>query len=82
MSAIQFIAKNPALAPLFVIGGAGIGGALYFMYHELRHHPDVTVNRRSNPYPWQRVEQHHNTKFITVNKDFFESRKNISNKKY
>ncbi|RUS18477.1 hypothetical protein BC937DRAFT_88732 [Endogone sp. FLAS-F59071] len=53
-----------------------------FMYHELRNHPDVTINKRDNPYPWQRVEQHQNTKFMTVNKDFFNSRKNIPNQKY
>ncbi|KAL1921892.1 uncharacterized protein VTP21DRAFT_10534 [Calcarisporiella thermophila] len=72
----QFIGKNKALAPLFVIVGAGISGGIGFMGYYLNH-PDVILNKRSNPRPWNAVKDHENTKLLTINKSFFEARKGL-----
>ncbi|KAI8975165.1 NADH-ubiquinone reductase complex 1 MLRQ subunit [Mycotypha africana] len=71
----QFIRKNPDLAPLFVITAAGCTAAVSYPLYLLRTHSDIRVDK-NNKYPWQKIEQHQNTKFMTVNPEFFESRRN------
>ncbi|CAG8712424.1 18161_t:CDS:2, partial [Racocetra persica] len=46
--------------------------------------PEVMVNRIGHPLPWNNVKQHENPKLITINKEFFESRKGVESpsKKY
>ncbi|KAG0184189.1 hypothetical protein DFQ28_011621 [Apophysomyces sp. BC1034] len=65
-----FLRANPALAPLFLFAGGGCAAAV-------RTHPEIQIDRKNNPFPWVRVQQHENIKFITSRPEFYESRKNV-----
>ncbi|CDH52166.1 predicted protein [Lichtheimia corymbifera JMRC:FSU:9682] len=43
----------------------------------LRTHPEILVDRKNNPDPWNRVQQHQNIKFINAMPDFYAARKNM-----
>ncbi|RIB17201.1 hypothetical protein C2G38_2188009 [Gigaspora rosea] len=45
--------------------------------YTLRNSPEVMVNRIGHPQPWNNVKQHENPKLLTINKDFFDSRKGL-----
>ncbi|KAG2175637.1 hypothetical protein INT43_001284 [Umbelopsis isabellina] len=81
MSFFSFVAKNPALAPLFVIAGTGCVGAVSFPAWMLMKHPDITVNR-SNGHPWEKVKQDQNTKLLNMHKEFFDNRRNMERPKF
>ncbi|KAH8914989.1 hypothetical protein BT69DRAFT_1357131, partial [Atractiella rhizophila] len=70
----QLLSHNPALIPLFGAVGLGLalGGAT--AVHYLKNNPDVVVNKRQNPQPWNRVKQSENTKFFSWNPDFWKAR--------
>ncbi|CAG8454174.1 9410_t:CDS:2 [Paraglomus occultum] len=74
--ASAFFRKNPALIPLFVASGAGIIGSMTFAGYVLSTNPDVIINKTA-PHPWNRIQQHENAKLITINKEFFNSRKGV-----
>jgi len=73
--ASTFLKNNLALVPLFVVSGVGIAGSLSYALYTLRYSPEVVVNRASDPHPWNRIQQHENHKLMTINKGFFEKRR-------
>ncbi|KAH8552007.1 hypothetical protein BGW37DRAFT_490258 [Umbelopsis sp. PMI_123] len=81
MGVISFVARNPALAPLFVIAGTGCVAAVSFPAWMLMKHPDITVNR-ANGHPWEKVQQDQSTKMINMHKEFFENRRNMQRPKF
>ncbi|GAA5811496.1 ribosomal protein S14, S11 [Mucor flavus] len=62
MAFITFVRANPALAPLFLFCGAGCTAAVSYPLYLLRTHPEIEIDRKNNPFPWQRVQQHQNIK--------------------
>ncbi|KAG0163479.1 NADH dehydrogenase 1 alpha subcomplex subunit 4 ndufa4 [Apophysomyces sp. BC1015] len=72
-----FLRANPALAPLFLFAGGGCAAAVSYPLYLLRTHPEIQIDRKNNPFPWVRVQQHENIKFITSRPEFYESRKNV-----
>ncbi|KAJ8661329.1 hypothetical protein O0I10_003079 [Lichtheimia ornata] len=49
----------------------------YVLVYLLRTHPEILVDRKNNPDPWNRVQQHQNIKFINAKPDFYAARKNM-----
>ncbi|KAL1927007.1 hypothetical protein VTP01DRAFT_5337 [Rhizomucor pusillus] len=77
MSFITFIKANPALAPLFVVAGAGCAAAVSYPMYLLRTHPEILIDRKNNPEPWNRVQQHQNIKVRKLQKHFFECKARV-----
>ncbi|SAM05474.1 hypothetical protein [Absidia glauca] len=77
-----FVRANPALGPLFVFCGGGCVAAVSYPLYLLRTHPEIQIDRKNNPFPWQRVQQHENIKLINVNPSFYNSRKDLNQKVY
>ncbi|CDH57797.1 predicted protein [Lichtheimia corymbifera JMRC:FSU:9682] len=77
MAFVTFMKANPALAPLFLFAGAGCAAAVTYPLYLLRTHPEILVDRKNNPDPWNRVQQHQNIKFFNVKPEFYASRKNL-----
>nr|CAG8439748.1 8006_t:CDS:2 [Entrophospora candida]CAG8441607.1 3597_t:CDS:2 [Entrophospora candida] len=75
--ASNFLRQNIALIPLLVAASGGVvGGAAYGIY-TLTTCPDVVLKRLDGQQPWNKIEQHQNQKLLTINRDFFESRKGL-----
>ncbi|KAI8079047.1 NADH-ubiquinone reductase complex 1 MLRQ subunit-domain-containing protein [Gilbertella persicaria] len=81
-SFFSFMRNNAALIPLFAIAGAGCAAAVSYPLYLLKTHPDIQIDKKNNPYPWQRVEQHENTKFFSSNPSFFEGRRGLKSPNY
>ncbi|GAA5842136.1 hypothetical protein JCM11251_006536 [Rhodosporidiobolus azoricus] len=75
----RLLKRDPSLTPLFAAVGFGVCGALAFGSHYLRHSPDVVIKKKQTPDPWNNVEQGRNTKLMTQNKDWWESRTGLPN---
>ncbi|KAJ3185012.1 hypothetical protein HDU87_002578 [Geranomyces variabilis] len=58
--------------PLFVVMAGAVVGATYFVYHKTTG-PDVILAKRTNPTPWNNVQQHENTKLYD-HSGYFKSR--------
>ncbi|ORY95439.1 hypothetical protein BCR43DRAFT_549123 [Syncephalastrum racemosum] len=69
--------KNPALTPLFAFSAIGYTAALTHGLHVLRTHPEVEVDRKHNPEPWNRIKQDQNVKMLCPHPDFYASRKDM-----
>ncbi|KAI8391120.1 uncharacterized protein BYT42DRAFT_526460 [Radiomyces spectabilis] len=82
MAFATFIRANPALAPLFLFAGGGCAAAVAYPLYLLRTHPEINIDRRNNPFPWQRVQQHENIKFINMVPEFYEGRKDMKRPSY
>ncbi|KAI9140225.1 hypothetical protein BKA69DRAFT_1125810 [Paraphysoderma sedebokerense] len=54
--------------PIIAVLGVAVTGATWYCTRLLRH-PEV-VYSRSNPYPWQKVDQDTQLKLMTVNQTF------------
>ncbi|KAK4050434.1 hypothetical protein OIV83_003504 [Microbotryomycetes sp. JL201] len=63
---------EPAAIPIYVIIGGACAGAGWYLTRLIRH-PDVILDRHSNPTPWLNVEQGTNTKLYSVNQKFDKS---------
>ncbi|RIA88599.1 hypothetical protein C1645_774616 [Glomus cerebriforme] len=77
-----FFRQNPALIPLFVAAGTGIGAGICYSGYVLAKSPEVVVSRIGPQQPWNNIKQHENPKLFTINKKFFESRKGIETPNY
>ncbi|OBZ83504.1 Cytochrome c oxidase subunit NDUFA4 [Choanephora cucurbitarum] len=77
-----FMRNNTALIPLFAIAGAGCAGAVSYPLYLLRTHPEIQIDKKNNPYPWQKIEQHHNAKLWSANPAFYEARREFKAAKY
>ncbi|KAG0748900.1 hypothetical protein G6F57_004151 [Rhizopus arrhizus] len=71
MSFISLIRSNPALAPLFVFAGGGVTAAFAYSLHVLRTHPEIEIDKKNNPYPWQHIHQDENIKLMHTHPDFY-----------
>ncbi|KAG2206264.1 uncharacterized protein EV154DRAFT_410974 [Mucor mucedo] len=76
MAFVTFVRANPALAPLFLFCGAGCVAAVSYPLYLLRTHPEIELDRK-NPFPWNRVQQHQNIKFINATPEFYKARKDL-----
>jgi len=78
---MSFIARNPALTPLFAAVGAGIIGASWFGFHTLKNNQDIIIDKVNKPEPWQHVRQDQQTKLWTPpeNRDFWAGRTGMGN---
>ena len=61
------------LVPLFACVGAGVVGSAFYIARMGIKGPDVVINRKTNPFPWQNVAPNQNTKFMAVNQKFEET---------
>ncbi|KAI9317730.1 NADH-ubiquinone reductase complex 1 MLRQ subunit-domain-containing protein [Dichotomocladium elegans] len=78
MAIIGLLRANPALAPLFLFAGGGCAAALAYPMYLLRTHPEILIDRKNNPTPWNRVQQHENIKFLNVQPAFYNARKGLT----
>jgi len=78
---MSFIARNPALTPLFAAVGAGLIGAGWYGFHTLRHNQDIIIDKANKPEPWQHVRQDQQTKLYTPpeNREFWAQRAGMAN---
>ncbi|GAA5911109.1 hypothetical protein JCM8208_000279 [Rhodotorula glutinis] len=74
-SLARLLRREPALQPLAVAVGGGVIAALAVSTHYLRKSPDVSINKKGRPEPWNDVQQGQNTKFMSYQPDFWASRK-------
>ncbi|KAI9468888.1 MAG: NADH-ubiquinone reductase complex 1 MLRQ subunit [Benjaminiella poitrasii] len=79
---VQFLRTHPDLTPLLLITGVGCTAALTYPLYLLRTHPEIQIDKKNNPYPWQHVQQHQNIKLINATPAFYESRKDFERPKY
>ncbi|KAI8145220.1 NADH-ubiquinone reductase complex 1 MLRQ subunit-domain-containing protein [Fennellomyces sp. T-0311] len=79
---VSLVKANPALAPLFLFAGAGCVAAVSYPMYLLRTHPEILVDRKNNPTPWNRVQQHQNIKFLNVKPEFYEARRSLERPTY
>ncbi|KIO28706.1 hypothetical protein M407DRAFT_242911 [Tulasnella calospora MUT 4182] len=70
----RFVAKNPALAPLFAAVGFAIAGSGWFAFNVLKNDPVVVLNKQGEQDPWNQVKQHQNTKLYSPNSGFWQER--------
>ncbi|KAG1291596.1 hypothetical protein G6F66_007690 [Rhizopus arrhizus] len=82
MDFISFVRANPALAPLFLFAGGGCAAAVTYPLYLLKTHPEIQIDKKNNPYPWQRVQQHQHIKFINTYPEFYEKRKEFKHPTY
>jgi len=48
--------KHPSLIPLFACVGIGMVGAGLYLGRLALRNPDVSWDKKNNPYPWQKME--------------------------
>ncbi|KAI8070000.1 hypothetical protein BC940DRAFT_296693 [Gongronella butleri] len=77
MGFFAFVRANPALGPLFLFAGGGCAAAVTYPMYLLRTHPEILVDRKNNPTPWNNVQQHQNIKFFNMYPDFYNCRKGL-----
>ncbi|KAI9022873.1 NADH-ubiquinone reductase complex 1 MLRQ subunit-domain-containing protein [Phycomyces nitens] len=77
-----FMKSNPALVPLFLFAGGGCAAAVSYPLYLLRTHPEIQLDKKNNPYPWQHIKQHQNIKFINAAPDFYAGRKLLERPSY
>ncbi|KAG0165807.1 NADH dehydrogenase 1 alpha subcomplex subunit 4 ndufa4 [Apophysomyces sp. BC1015] len=56
---------KPEIAPLFVILGGALGWAGFMGYRQLRS-PEVTLDHKNNPHPWQEIKEGDQVKLLAV----------------
>ncbi|CAG8656113.1 2821_t:CDS:2 [Paraglomus brasilianum] len=60
---------RPEIVPIYVVTGVAVVGAGWYL-SRLARGPDVTWDRKNNPYPWLNVDQNTQVKLIAINKKF------------
>ncbi|XP_007472560.1 normal mucosa of esophagus-specific gene 1 protein [Monodelphis domestica] len=66
MNFVQFLMKRKELIPLIAFVSMAGCGAVGISFYTLAK-PDVILNRRQNPEPWENVNPNHPQKLITIN---------------
>ncbi|XP_060681425.1 cytochrome c oxidase subunit NDUFA4-like [Hemiscyllium ocellatum] len=67
---------HPSLIPLFFFIGLGATGAGLYLSRLAMFSPDVCWDRKNNPEPWNKLGYNHQYKFIAVNTDYKQLKKN------
>ncbi|CAG8570758.1 3956_t:CDS:2 [Paraglomus occultum] len=60
---------RPEIVPIYVVTGIAVAGAGWYLTR-LARGPDVTWDRKNNPYPWLNVDQNTQVKLIAINQKF------------
>ncbi|KAH8550280.1 NADH-ubiquinone reductase complex 1 MLRQ subunit-domain-containing protein [Umbelopsis sp. PMI_123] len=60
---------KPEIVPIYAVVGGAVGLAGWYL-NRLAHGTEVVWARKSNPYPWQHVDQDTQVKWMTVNQKF------------
>ena len=67
---LKQVKANYSLYPLVFIGCLGVGLASFQIVRSLIRSPDVHVNKRNNPDPWNKLQgedgQYHQFKYLTT----------------
>ncbi|XP_052463099.1 NADH dehydrogenase [ubiquinone] 1 alpha subcomplex subunit 4-like 2 [Carassius gibelio] len=63
------VKKHPGLIPQFFFICLGMGGAFLYLFR-LARGPHVTWNKRSNPEPWNKLSPSYQYKFVAINTDY------------
>ncbi|XP_044521006.1 normal mucosa of esophagus-specific gene 1 protein-like [Gracilinanus agilis] len=66
MNLIQLMMKRKELIPLIAFVSLAGFGATAMSFYTLAK-PDVIINKRNNPEPWENVNPNHPQKLITIN---------------
>ena len=53
---IKNIRNNYSLLPVTLLAGLGLSGAIFTFLRSLSRHPDISVNRRNNPRPYEKYD--------------------------
>ncbi|TEA28757.1 hypothetical protein DBR06_SOUSAS24510012 [Sousa chinensis] len=69
MSFFQVLMKRKELIPLVFFTTVAATGALSFALYSLRK-PDVIIDRKRNPEPWETVDPTAPRKLITINQEW------------
>ncbi|XP_059771535.1 normal mucosa of esophagus-specific gene 1 protein [Balaenoptera ricei] len=69
MSFFQLLMKRKELIPLVLFTTVAATGALSFALYSLRK-PDVIIDRKRNPEPWETVDPTVPKKLITINQEW------------
>ncbi|KAL2101245.1 hypothetical protein ACEWY4_003006 [Coilia grayii] len=67
--------NHPALIPLFIFIGGGCTMCLAYLARLGIRSPEVCIDKRNNPEPWNRLPPTHQYKFYAVNTDYSKLKK-------
>ncbi|XP_059558429.1 normal mucosa of esophagus-specific gene 1 protein isoform X1 [Myotis daubentonii] len=70
MKVFRVLMKNKELIPLALIITAAASGASSFAVYSLNKKPDVIIDRKRNPEPWENVDPNVPGKLITINQQW------------
>ncbi|KAL1021418.1 hypothetical protein UPYG_G00013030 [Umbra pygmaea] len=68
-TAVQHAKRHPGLIPQFFFIMLGFGGASMYLAR-LAKGPHVTWNKTSNPEPWNELDPTYQYKFVAINTDY------------
>ncbi|XP_063069662.1 cytochrome c oxidase subunit NDUFA4L [Engraulis encrasicolus] len=66
---------HPALIPLFIFIGGGCVMSLGYLARLGLRNPEVCIDRKNNPEPWNRLAPTYQYKFYKVNMDYSKLKK-------
>jgi len=66
---IHLMKSHPAVGTLFVIVGSGVAGSLVYLAR-LGMNEEVIWNKARDPFPWRRISQLQNRKFVAIAQKF------------
>ncbi|KAM8913524.1 cytochrome c oxidase subunit NDUFA4 [Spinachia spinachia] len=67
---VKHAKKHPGLIPQFVFLALGLTGATFYLIR-LARGPHVTLwNKKNNPEPWNKLDPTYQYKFVAVNTDY------------
>ncbi|XP_062947975.1 normal mucosa of esophagus-specific gene 1 protein [Cynocephalus volans] len=69
MNFFQLLMKNKELVPLVLFTAVAATGASSFAVYSLRK-PDVIIDRKRNPEPWEKVDPSVPGKLLTINQEW------------
>ncbi|KAG1472077.1 hypothetical protein G6F56_001755 [Rhizopus delemar] len=61
--------QKPEIYPLIGILTCALSGAAYVGYHAAKA-PDVAWNHKTNPYPWQEIQDGEQVKLVALNQKY------------
>ncbi|XP_064644629.1 cytochrome c oxidase subunit NDUFA4-like [Lineus longissimus] len=67
---LKSLKKHPALIPLYFCVGVGVCGAAFYTTRLATRCPDVSWDKKKNPYPWQKLGETGQYKFYSPVRDY------------